>query len=554
VSEQVRDYAIVGGGISGVYSAWRLKESNRDLAIDVFETSDRVGGRLLTVIPPNIPSARVELGGMRYIVEEHPWVNSLVQYLGLTTEQLPAGEPQNFAYARGKLLRMNELADASKIPYDVSPLESSPGVLTNLTAQAAALSLAPTIEELLGIKVSSWNDLNLTSAQWQTIATKGTYEGAPLASLPMRYLMLRSMSKEALQLDEDTGGYDSILYTWNAADGFPWNLGDFTPTTTYVRIQEGYDEVPLMLAERFHKAGGTIRLGAHLESFDMADDGTVRLEIVEDGSAQTVFTKRLILALPRRSLELLDQTGAVLGPENREVHELIRSVTPIPLFKLAVCYPSPWWESLPPVQLADGPNAPWVPISNGKSVTDLPIRQCYYWAVDPKTNCAVLLVYDDGRDLDYWAGLRDSRAPSFESAVAEDGSSEWSKHPAPQRMVDEIHRQLLEMHGITDTTRIPAPYAAAYRDWGEDPYGGGANFWHVGVRSYEVAEKIIQPKPPHPVYICGESYSHGQGWAEGALETAETMLQQHFGLPTPPWKKEAETAKEPAAAAAVTAS
>ncbi len=552
MSEQVLDYAIVGGGISGVYSAWRLKESNRDLAIEVFEMSDRVGGRLLTVIPPQIPSARVELGGMRYIVEEHPWVNSLVQHLGLQTESLPAGEPQNFAYVRGTLRRMYELTDASKIPYDVRPLESSAGVLGNLTAQAAALSLAPTIEELLGIKVSNWNDLNLTSAQWKTIATRGSYEGASLASLPMRYLMLRSLSKEALQLDEDTGGYDSILYTWNAADGFPWNLGDFTPTTTYVRIQEGYDEVPLMLAERFHKAGGTIRLGAHLKSFDVTDDGTVRLEMVEDGIARTVFTKNLILALPRRSLELLDQTGAVLGPENREVHELIRSVTPIPLFKLAICYPSPWWESLPPVQLTNDPNGAWVEISSGKSVTDLPIRQCYYWAVDPKTNCAVLLIYDDGRDLDYWAGLRDSRATPFQSSVEMDESSQWSKHPAPQRMVDEVHRQLLEMHGITDPTRVPAPYAAAYRDWGEQPYGGGANFWHVGVRSYEVAEKIIQPKPPHPVYVCGESYSHGQGWVEGALETAEEMLEKHFGLPKPPWKTEAEAAAEQAKAELVT--
>jgi monoamine oxidase len=551
MSEQVRDYVVVGGGISGVYSAWRLKESNRDLAIDVFEMSDRVGGRLLTVIPPNIPSARVELGGMRYIVEEHPWVNSLVQHLGLTTEVLPPGEPQNLAYVRGELLRMSELTDASMIPYDVSPLESSPGVLGNLTAQAAALSLAPTIEELLGIKVGSWHDLNLTSEQWKTVATEGTYEGAPLSSLPMRYLMLRSMSKEALQLDEDTGGYDSILYTWNAADGFPWNLGDFTPQTTYIRIQEGYDEIPLMLAERFHKAGGTIRLGAHLESFDVTDDGTVRLDVVEDGVARTVFTKRLILALPRRSLELLDQTGAVLGPENGEVHELIGSVTPIPLFKLAICYPSPWWESLPPVQLTDDPKAPYVGISSGKSVTDLPIRQCYYWAVDAKTNCAVLLVYDDGRDLDYWAGLRDPRRTTFENAVEVDESSEWSKHPAPKRMVDEIHRQLLEMHG--NPSDVPAPYAAAYRDWGEDPFGGGANFWHVGVRSYEVAEKILQPKPPHPVYICGESYSHGQGWVEGALETAEAMLQQHFGLQAPPWKQDAETAKEPTEAAAVTA-
>ncbi len=549
MSEQGLDYAIVGGGISGIYSAWRLKASDSALHIKVFEASDRVGGRLLTVIPPKMPSARVELGGMRYIVEEHPWVDALVKYLKLETRPLPADEPQNIAYLRGKLLRMFELTDAAKIPYNVASDERDPNILNNLTAQAAALSLAPTIEKLFGIKVKSWKDLKLTAAQWKTLATDGTYQGASLASLPMRYLMLRSISNEALHLDEDAGGYDSILYTWSAADGFGWNLGDFSPTTTYVRIKEGYDEVPLTLAEQFYKAGGKIHLSARLEGFDVTDDGNVRLEVVEEGKPQTVFAKRLILALPRRSLELLEQTGAVLAPENKGVHDLIGSVTPIPLFKLAILYFEAWWEKLPPVQPRT-PRQPQAGLSSGRSVTDLPIRQCYYWDVDAKTKYAVLLVYDDGLDLDYWAGLRDSQAPSFESAVAVDESSEWSKHPAPKRMVEEIHRQLLEMHG--HPSGVQKPIAGAYRDWGEDPYGGGANFWHVGVRSYEVAERIIQPKPPHPVYICGESYSHGQGWVEGALETAEEMLERHFGLKKPPWKQEAEAAAERATAELVT--
>jgi monoamine oxidase len=529
MSEQVLDYAIVGGGISGIYSAWRLQEADSTLSIKVFESSDSVGGRLLTLTPPKMPDARVELGGMRYIVEEHPWVNALVKHLNLETEPLQVGVPTNIAYLRGKLLRISELTQPKKIPYNVAPDEKDAGILDNLTAQAAAISLAPTIEKLLGIKVTSWKNLKLTSAQWQTVATKGTYEGAPLWSLPMRYLMLRSISNEALALDEDDGGYDSILYTWNAADGFGWNLGDFTPKTTYVRIKNGYDQVPLMLAERFGKAGGAVHPNARLKSFNATGD-LVTLDIVENGQTKTIQAKRLILALPRRSLELLDQTGSVLGPEHTEVHELIGSVTPIPLFKLAILYKEAWWEKLPPKGA----------LTHGRSVTDLPIRQCYYWDVDTKTKYAVLLVYDDGRDLDYWAGLRGAQAQRFEPAVEVDDSSAWAKYPAPKRMVEEIHRQLLVMHG--NPGGIPQPVAGAYRDWGEDPYGGGANFWHVGVKSYEVAQSIMRPKPSLPVYICGESYSHGQGWVEGALETAEDMLERHFGLSKPPWKQSAEGA------------
>jgi monoamine oxidase len=546
MSEQVLDYAIVGGGISGLYGAWRLQEADSTLSIKLFESSDRVGGRLLTVTPPNMPDSRVELGGMRYIVEEHPWVVALVKHLNLATEPLPADEPTNIAYLRGKLLRMFELTDPTKIPYNVAPNEQDPGILANLTGQAAALSLAPTIKKLFGIKVTSWKDLKLTPAQWQTVAMKGTYNEAPLWSLPMRYLMMRSITREALALDEDSGGYDSILYTWNAADGFGWNLADFTAVTTYVRIKKGYDQVPLMLADRFQKAGGAVHPNARLERFD-ATSGLVTLDIVEGGRTKTIQAKRLILALPRRSLELLDQTGSVLGPEHTDVHELIRSVTPIPLFKLAILYPDAWWETFPPVQPTKGPPAG---LTQGRSVTDLPIRQCYYWDVDATTNYAVLLVYDDGRDLSYWAGLRDAQAQRFEPAVEVDDASAWAKYPAPKRMVEEIHRQLLVMHG--NPGGIPQPVAGAYRDWGEDPYGGGANFWHVGVKSYAVAESIMRPKPSLPVYICGESYSHGQGWVEGALETTEEMLEKHFGLAKPPWKQAAEQSAEQAKAAPVT--
>src|SRR5207237_10009195 len=77
---------------------------------------------------------------------------------------------------------------------------------------------------------------------------------------------------------------------------------------------------------------------------------------------------RLILAMPRRSLELLEQSGSVLDPENVEVHKMIKSVTPQPLLKIFRCYSNPWWQ---------GAN-----VSSGKSDTDLPARQCYYIGTD----------------------------------------------------------------------------------------------------------------------------------------------------------------------------
>ena len=57
------DVAIVGGGVSGVYSGWRLLTRGKRKRVTVFEASDHVGGRLLSVPAPGIPNLVAELGG-----------------------------------------------------------------------------------------------------------------------------------------------------------------------------------------------------------------------------------------------------------------------------------------------------------------------------------------------------------------------------------------------------------------------------------------------------------------------------------------------------------
>ena len=58
------DVAIIGAGIAGSYSAWRLR--NQGHKITVYEYSDRIGGRCHTVKFPHIPDVNIELGAMRF--------------------------------------------------------------------------------------------------------------------------------------------------------------------------------------------------------------------------------------------------------------------------------------------------------------------------------------------------------------------------------------------------------------------------------------------------------------------------------------------------------
>jgi lysine 2-monooxygenase len=37
-----------------------------------------------------------------------------------------------------------------------------------------------------------------------------------------------------------------------------------------------------------------------------------------------------------------------------------------------------------------------------------------------------------------------------------------------------------------------------------------------------------------PVFVCGEAFSNQQGWAEGALQSAECLLRENFWVEIQP--------------------
>ncbi|MBL8150544.1 MAG: FAD-dependent oxidoreductase, partial [Blastocatellia bacterium] len=185
-----------------------------------------------------------------------------------------------------------------------------------------------------------------------------------------------------------------------------------------------------------------------------------------------------------------------------------------------------------------------------RTTTDLPVRQTYYWPRfdgEPATAGRSMLMasYDDGLNIGFWDSFRPMRGRGwrhhvqsiaepewFSSSVEiknEKESNDWYKYRAPKAMVEEVQRQLAVIHGLQF---VPDVMAASFKDWGDDPFGGGWNSWNIGVKSWEVKKQIIKPSPDAPVYICGESYSDAQGWVEGALQTAEMMLLENFDTPS----------------------
>jgi len=545
------DVAIVGGGVSGAYAAWRLltgevdANGSRDLRstgpkpkVALFELSGRIGGRLYSVAPREMPHMRAELGGMRF-VDDQLLVSALVQELGLEVQ--PFANGTNLFFLRGERFRSS--AWDTDAPYHVTEIDplngrervkSVEGIMTDLFKEVVSESYPES-------RGDNWPSFAATVMRpveqagparwWHEFRSRATFGGRPLYEQGFWNMALqtKAVDIEGYDVLREALGYQSVPGNWNAADAIAFLWTDFA-NVTYYELAQGYQELPRQLAARFDRAaeagGGGVYLHHELRSLTYpaaGDQSWLQLSLIDrhNGGAQPVMcrARHVVLALPRRAIELLDRES-LLFTSSQFLLDL-QAVIPQPMEKAFLGYEDAWWED-PPLAITQG----------GKSITDLPLRQCYYVGsegsqpgADAENQRALLMVYNDGLELDFWRGFTLPPGPVFDEDVAEEIR-------APRLMVEELQRQLREVHGPNVT--IGEPYTALYINWGQDPYGGAYHHWDIGAKSWEVIPRMRQPLAAANISICGEAWSASQGWVAGALDTAERTVQL-LGLLPPDW-------------------
>ncbi|MFK8025649.1 MAG: flavin monoamine oxidase family protein, partial [Ilumatobacter sp.] len=324
--------------------------------------------------------------------------------------------------------------------------------------------------------------------------------------------LLMNMSNEAFSYLHDVVGHFFEVANWNCAEALPWFLGD--GAAAYRTLVGGYDQLPKQLADEFGRAGGLVQLNTPVTGVTKPPLEPFSLD-VHPGVGATPYTAgRVVLAMPQRALDLLAPHCVAIGHESMK--SVMSSVTGRKVMKIFLTFDRPWWND--------------VGITSGASSTDLPLGQCWYF--DPPASGGdglMMASYNDTLATTYWQGLEGG---TRFTNTAPNVPKNWAEQTASQGMVDEVLRQLAEMHpGAT----IPAPTSAAYMDWTKDPFGGAFSTWNVGVDVQAVEDRMIHPDPSLPLHVCGSTYSSDQGWAEGALQTAERVAQEHFGLLKPNW-------------------
>jgi monoamine oxidase len=203
-----------------------------------------------------------------------------------------------------------------------------------------------------------------------------------------------------------------------------------------------------------------------------------------------------------------------------------------PLFKMFLAYDYAWWQD----EKALGS-------FSGRATTDMPIRQVYYYVPEAgarssagQQRAVIMASYSDEHYVDFWKPLL--RVPGT-PVYRRDGDKFDDKEEAvlgawgvAEPMLSKAHRQITCLHPELSASPdgIPMPYAGIVRDWSEPPFYGGWHSWNPHFRSWEIVRQLVQPFSSIPLFTCGEAFSTEQGWIEGALKSAELVLQK-MGIP-----------------------
>src|SRR6185437_8549553 len=191
------DIAVVGGGVSGLYAAWRLSTLPNPPKIALFESSHRFGGRIDTAeMPVPTPLSKAEFGAMRFLPSMR-MVAGLLSWLGIGTEPFPGIQLQD-AFLRGVAV---DLSGGTNLPYRLAAGES---------ANPAELLVKVINGAVAGAT-------GLSAQQWREVVQNGKFKGAELWRWGFENVAGEFISNEAYACLCDISGLDSALLTANAA-------------------------------------------------------------------------------------------------------------------------------------------------------------------------------------------------------------------------------------------------------------------------------------------------------------------------------------------------
>ena len=567
---------IVGAGMSGLYSAWRLDKEHNTHDFAIFERSNRTGGRLDSDLihfkdqhtvsdDPDTITVKEEQGGMRFLFEGMDDLMALFLSLNLQDQIVPFpmnSDGNNRLYFRGKSFSVTE-AKQDKFAvwstlYNLAPSEQrvNPKDIVNIVFNRI-LQANPHFNARPEIRGPEF---------WQAFRLDCQWQGKGLNEWTLWDLFSdMGYSQECITMLYRVLGFNgTFLSKMNAGVAYQL-LEDFPADAQFRTFKDGFSTLPNALVDQI--GHDRIHLQTSIEGIDH-DEATGKYILhyrhVDDQGIEHlshVHADKVILALPRSALErLFVKSNAFnrLPKENCEkLWNTLQTTSNQPLLKINLYYDNAWWgqgtTGLPTVEF--GPN-----------FADLPTGSVYpFYAVndelaaalmyeerdtDPNRHIqhqldtinskkykrpAALTIYCDYLNINFWSALQNKgelyHNPKQDQSIE---SVPSDIYPASVAVVQQATKFFKE---IFNTHYVPEPVLTSARIWegsvnfdvpDSQQFGYGVHQWAVGADDRQVIKDLIEPLPN--LFTCGEAYSDYQGWVEGALRSTDLVLEKGFNL------------------------
>ncbi len=282
------DLIVVGGGISGLYTIYKLLQSNKNKDIRqilLLESTSRLGGRIHTI---HKKSQVYEAGGARFS-NHHVKLMDLIKEFNLVDKLIP--------------LNSSKVYISSDNPSEQIPITNqSDKALAQLTSMIRKANLSE--EELL---------------------SKTFYQVA------------HNISPELTNEFVKYYPYYSEVYVMNARDALISLNRDFTNKTQYYILGGGLEQIVKKITENIKKHNVKIKLNSHVSNITEkpSSDGFI-VEYEHKNKKLILETSKLVLALTSNSLL------SIPFIQKQEFLPLLKMVSSQPLFRIYAKYSKAW--------------------------------------------------------------------------------------------------------------------------------------------------------------------------------------------------------------------
>ncbi|PMR70431.1 flavin monoamine oxidase family protein [Halomonas heilongjiangensis] len=570
------DTLVVGAGMAGLYTAWRIIEDKPDANVTIIEKSGRTGGRLNSdVVKIGEDRVKEEEGGMRFTFDEMDNLMSLLMMLKIDDQIVPF--PMNSGGNNRLLFRnksfnntqaaANNFAIWSEL-YKLQPTEKgkSPNAIINGVFNCILDNNPQFTERPEKRGPEFWQKFRL-ECQWKGIKMKDWTLWNLFSAM--------GHSDECIDMLYRAAGFNgTFLSSMNAGVAFQL-LEEFPADPGFRTLENGFSTLPNALVDRICKEHKErIHLKTQLLSIHEAEPGKrkgyrVKYQTMDEHHRVhygELTAEKVVLGLPRLALEKLFIGSNLLNdlkPEDSEkLWNTLQTTTNQPLLKINLYYDKAWW--------GNGKTSSRAKVAFGPNFSDSPLGSVYpFYAIDEASLAALeyeewlktsgttpspdvqekldnivqskydrpaaLTIYCDYLNINFWETLQ-NQGELFDSPL----QRECTKHD-PQTLFAAskavVERATHYFKALFDTQDVPQPILTSARIWdgttrfnvtASQEFGFGVHQWAVGADDQEVMAYLCEPI--ENIYVCGEAFSDYQGWVEGALRSANRVLKKGFDL------------------------